>query len=63
MKPTNLYDDNFGIIQCATIQDGKLKKKHEAISYHYVHEAITAVCTELEIGRHKLVSDNLNGLV
>jgi hypothetical protein len=28
-----------------------------------VHEAITAVCTELEIGRHKLVSDNLNGLV
>ena len=41
-KPTNLHGDNFGIIQSATILDGKLKKKHVAISYHYVCEAIAA---------------------
>ena len=41
-KPTNLYGDNFGVIQSATIPDGKLKKKHVAISYHYVREAIAA---------------------
>jgi hypothetical protein len=41
-KPTNLYGDNFGVIQSATIPDGELKKKHVAISYHYVREAITA---------------------
>jgi hypothetical protein len=41
-KPTNLYGDNFGVIQSATIPDGKLKKKHVAISYHYVCEAIAA---------------------
>jgi hypothetical protein len=41
-KPTNLYGDNFGVIQSATIPDGELKKKHIAISYHYVREAITA---------------------
>jgi hypothetical protein len=40
-KPTNLYGDNFGVIQSATILDGELKKKHVAISYHYVREAIT----------------------
>jgi hypothetical protein len=41
-KPTNLYGDNFGIIQSATIPDGELKKKHIAISYHYVREAIAS---------------------
>jgi len=40
--PTNLYGDNFGVIQSATIPDGELKKKHIAISYHYVREAIAA---------------------
>jgi hypothetical protein len=40
--PTNLYGDNFGTIQSATIPDGELKKKHIAISYHYVREAIAA---------------------
>ncbi len=41
-KPTNLYGDNFGVIQSAEIPEGELKKKHIAISYHYVREAITA---------------------
>lgn len=41
-KPTNLFGDNFGVIQSAQIPEGELKKKHIAISYHYVREAITA---------------------
>jgi hypothetical protein len=40
--PTNLYGDNFGVIQSAEIPDSELKKKHIAISYHYVREAIAA---------------------
>ena len=40
--PTTLYGDNFGSIQSATIPDGELKKKHIAISYHYVRKAIAA---------------------
>jgi hypothetical protein len=42
MKPTNLYGDNFGVIQSATIPEGELRKKHVAIAYHYVHESIAA---------------------
>jgi hypothetical protein len=38
--PTNLYGDNFGVIQSAEIPDSELKKKHIAILYHYVREAI-----------------------
>jgi hypothetical protein len=41
-EPTNLYGDNFGVIQSAEIPDGELKKKHIAILYHYVREAIAA---------------------
>ena len=40
--PTNLYCNNLSVIQSANIPDGKLKKKHIAISYHYVREAIAA---------------------
>ena len=38
--PTDLYGDNFSSIQTATIPDADLKKKHIAISYHYVREAV-----------------------
>ena len=41
-KPTDLFGDNFGVIQSAQIPEGELKKKHIAISYHYVREAIAA---------------------
>jgi hypothetical protein len=41
-NPTNLYGDNFGVIQSANIPEGELKKKHVAISYHYVREAIAS---------------------
>ena len=40
--PTNLYGDNFGSIQSASIPDSEMKKKHVAISYHFVQEAIAA---------------------
>ena len=39
---TDLYGYNFGIIQSAEVPEGELKKKHIAVSYHYVREAITA---------------------
>ena len=39
-RPTDLFGDNFGVIQSAEIPEGELKKKHIAISYHYVREAI-----------------------
>jgi hypothetical protein len=42
MKPTNLYGDNFGVIQSATIPEGELKKKLVAIAYHYVRESMAA---------------------
>ena len=41
-RPTDLFGDNFGVIQSAEIPEGELKKKHIAISYHYVREAIAA---------------------
>jgi hypothetical protein len=41
-RPTELYGNNFGVIQSAEILEGKLKKKHIAISYHYVREAIAS---------------------
>ena len=42
IRPTNMFGDNFGVIQSAEIPEGELKKKHIAISYHYVREAIAA---------------------
>ena len=39
-KPTFTFGDNFGVIQNATIPSSELKKKHIAISYHSVREAI-----------------------
>jgi hypothetical protein len=41
-RPTDLFGDNFGVIQSAELPDGELKKKHIAILYHYVREAIAA---------------------
>ena len=41
-NPTNLYGDNFGLIQSASIPDSELKKKHVTISYHVVRESIAA---------------------
>ena len=42
LKPTQLYGDNASVIQNASIPHSDLKKKHIAISYHYVREAVAA---------------------
>ena len=41
--PSSMYGDNLGVIQNAIIKDSFLKKKHVAISYHKVCEAVAAV--------------------
>ena len=40
--PSKVFGDNLGVIQNATIKDSLLKKKHVAISYHKVREAVAA---------------------
>ena len=40
--PTDLHGDNFGGIQSAEVPEGELKKKHIAISCHYVREEAIA---------------------
>jgi hypothetical protein len=40
--PTRIFGDNFTVIQNASDPFTTLKKKHVAISFHFVHEAITA---------------------
>ena len=40
--PSKVFGDNLGVIQNATIKDSLLKKKHIAISYHKVREAVAA---------------------
>jgi hypothetical protein len=40
--PTRLFGDNFSVIQNANDPDVILKKKHVAISFHVIHEAIAA---------------------
>jgi len=39
-KPCYVYGDNLGVIQNATTPEGTLKKKHVALSYHFVREAV-----------------------
>ena len=41
-KPTDLFGDNRSVYQSSCMADGELKKKHVAIAYHYVREAIAA---------------------
>jgi hypothetical protein len=44
-QPTKLFGDNLGVIQNASVPDATLKKKHVALSYHCVREAIAAKIT------------------
>ena len=37
-----LYGDHLGVIHNATIKDSLLKKKHVAINYHKVREAVAS---------------------
>ncbi len=43
--PTYLFGDNLGVIQNATNPEADLKKKHVALSFHFVREAIAAGIT------------------
>ena len=38
--PTFMFGDNMSVINTARLVDGELKKKHVAISYHLVREAV-----------------------
>ena len=41
-QPTKLFGDNLAVINNAKVADSELKKKHVAISYHMVREAVAA---------------------
>ena len=43
--PTHLFGDNLGVIQNASNPEADLKKKHVALSFHFVREAIAAGIT------------------
>ena len=45
-KASRLYGDNLGVIQNATMPEGTLKKKHVALSYHFVREAVAVNVVE-----------------
>jgi hypothetical protein len=40
--PTNMYIDNKSVVNNSTHPESALKKKHNAIAYHRVHEAVAA---------------------
>ena len=40
--PTQIFGDNFSVIQSASNPEADFKKKHVALSFHFVREAIAA---------------------
>ena len=40
--PANIFGDNKAVVNNATVPTSTLKKKHNAISYHRVREAVAA---------------------
>jgi hypothetical protein len=40
--PTNVFCDNIGVLKNTTIPESMLAKKHIAINYHAVREAVAA---------------------
>ena len=56
--PTNLYGDNFSTIQNANLPDAVLKKKHIAIAFHCVREAIARkIVNAIWVKSHENFSD------
>jgi hypothetical protein len=43
--PTNIFNDNFAVVNQACDADAELHKKHVAISFHVVREAIASGAT------------------
>ena len=56
-EPCNLFGDNLNVIQNANNPEADIKKKHVAISFHLVREAIAAgiVAPFWLQGKHNLV--------
>jgi hypothetical protein len=54
--PVNVLCDNNGVVKNTTIPESKLAKKHNAINYHAVREAVAAkiICVGKEDGRTNL---------
>ena len=46
--PTTMYGDNMSVILNTTVPSSQLKKKHNAIAYHRVREAIAAKILTLQ---------------
>jgi hypothetical protein len=40
--PTNVFCDNNGVVQNTSIPESTLSKKHNAINYHIIREAVAA---------------------
>ena len=45
--PTTMYGDNMSVVLNTTVPSSQLKKKHNAIAYHRVREAIAAKMVRL----------------
>ena len=45
--PTTMYGDNMSVVLNTTVPSSQLKKKHNAIAYHRVREAIAAKMVKL----------------
>lgn len=59
-KPCYLYGDNLGVIQNASTPEGVLKKKHVALSFHFVREAVaTRVIMPRKVGSPDNFADML----
>ena len=55
-----LFGDSLGVVQQASFVDADLSKKHVAISYHLVREAIAAgIILPYWIGTHDNLADIL----
>ena len=58
--PAMLYGANLGVIQNAQMPEADLKKKHVALSYHVVREAVASgVCAPMWMDTHSNHADIL----
>jgi hypothetical protein len=56
LAPTIMYGDNMSVVLNTTVPSSQLKKKHNAIAYHRVREAIAGKIMELH---HTPSTDNI----
>jgi predicted component of type VI protein secretion system len=46
-RPVRIYGDNLGVVNNCTSDSSMLKKKHVAVAYHMVREAVAANMIEV----------------